>query len=223
MEHCLNVPPHPSIVAVRASGYTDRGHHWVATDRPPNPSLASSPDTIDHGTLIARARRLFQALVHLESHNIVHGDIGPSAIAIDPSTGEALLGRFGVATHDTSTGTARFPAPAEPEFASPERMAESALSSSADIYSLALTLYATFRACSAAEARMELVKETSPLPEFVRELFERLTSPAPRDRPKTARRALAELELVSTECEDETPQREASRSDAWRQRWPQRD
>ncbi len=219
MEHCLDLPAHPSIASVRAAGYTEDGHHWVAIDKPPMRSLATVQESVDCGTLMARARRLFEALAHLEAHGIVHGDIGPDAIAVDPGTGEALLGRYGPATHVTALGGVGFPAPLEPAFASRERTAGQPIDIRTDIYSLALTLYTTFRAGSADDALAELAAGTGPAPEGMIELFARMTARARDDRPRTAKRALAELELISAECEDDLPDEEASLSDGWRQRW----
>ena len=219
MEHCLEVPPHPSIATVRAAGYADNGDHWVAIDRPPMRSLATVREKVDATTLVARARRLFEALVHLETHGIVHGDIGPGVISVDAGSGEALIGGFGPGTHAASAGAEGLGAPLEPGFASPERLAGHPLSPRSDLYSLSLTLYACFRNLSTAQARLELLQASGPLPAGLRDLFARMASENPDERPSSARRALAELELVSAEVEDELPDEESSLSDHWRERW----
>lgn len=219
MEHCLEVPPHPSIATVRAAGYADNGDHWVAIDRPPMRSLATVQERVDALTLVSRARRLFEALVHLEGHGIVHADIGPGVISVDAGSGEALIGGFGPGTHAAASGGQGLMAPLEPSFASPERLAGQAVTPRSDLYSLALTLYACFRNLPTTEARTELQEGGGPLPAGLRDLLARMVSEEPAERPSSARRALAELELVSAEVEDELPDEESSLSDHWRERW----
>lgn len=219
MEHCLAVPAHPSIATVRASGYTENGDHWVAIDRPPMRSLATVVERIDGATFLARARRLFEALVHLEAHNIVHGDLGPSMISVDSGSGEALIGGFGPGTHATILAPPYLDPPLEPAFASPEREAGREVTVRSDLYSLALTLYVYLAHVSVDEAKQALRGGSARLPEGLRDLFARMTADDPRHRPKSAKRALAELELVSAELEEDLPDEETSTSDLWRMRW----
>ncbi|MEM6994593.1 MAG: hypothetical protein AAF721_29025 [Myxococcota bacterium] len=218
MEHCLDLPPHPSIAAVRAAGYTDLGAHWVAIDRPPMPSMAKAASDGDCAALLARARQLFAALAHLERHGIVHGDIGPDAIAVDVARGETVFRRFGPATHRQALGTATFCAPTEPEYASPERLRGGPLTARTDVYSLALTLMTWFHGCSAEALPQVRAAKGRDASDPIAELFSRMLSPVLGDRPRTARRALAELELASGECEGDFADDPMPMTDAWRSR-----
>jgi eukaryotic-like serine/threonine-protein kinase len=123
------------------------------------------------------AREMLEALAHIHGAGILHRDVKPGNIIVEPD-GTARLIDFGIAqpldaTAMTRTGLIL----ATERFAAPEVMEGRPASERSDLYSLGVVLRSCQGNCSRA----------------LGELVERLTEKDPTDRPASASQALARL------------------------------
>jgi serine/threonine protein kinase len=162
------------------------------------------------------ARELLEALVHIHAAGILHRDVKPANVIIEPG-GTAKLIDFGIAlprdaTALTSTGLVL----GTERYAAPEVMEGQPATERSDLYSCGVVL----RACADG---------ASP---DLRMLVEWLTSRDSRERPRSAREALARLERGEAPVEQPTRTFEptqafeptfagdaARRETSWRGRW----
>lgn len=162
------------------------------------------------------ARELLEALVHIHAAGILHRDVKPANVIIEPG-GTTKLIDFGIAlprdaTALTSTGLVL----GTERYAAPEVMEGQAATERSDLYSCGVVL----RACADG---------ASP---DLRELVGWLTSRDSRDRPRSARDALSRLEREEAPVEQPTRTFEptqafeptfsgspARREPSWRGRW----
>jgi serine/threonine protein kinase len=141
----------------------------------------------DLGTLIEReagvdrdrlARELLGAVAHIHAAGIVHRDVKPHNIVVEP-TGSAKLIDFGIAVpRDATSLTQTGLVLATRRYAAPEVMEGRPATERSDLYSCGVVL----RACP---GRGSAALET---------LVTRLTDADPRARPHSARQALEDLE-----------------------------
>lgn len=83
---------------------------------------------------------ILNGLHHIHTLGLVHGDIKPDNILISDS-GHAVVSDFGLAQYlIPETGTAEFPVMYQPHWA-PEYLQSTSLTSKADVYQAALTIY----------------------------------------------------------------------------------
>lgn len=134
------------------------------------------------------ARELLEALVHIHAAGILHRDVKPANVIVEPG-GTAKLIDFGIAlprdaTALTSTGLVL----GTERYAAPEVMEGEPATERSDLYSCGVVL----RACADG---------ASP---DLRLLVEWLTSRDPRERPRSAREALARLERDAAPVEQST-------------------
>jgi len=140
------------------------------------------------------AREMLDALAHIHDVGILHRDVKPANIVLDPE-GTAKLIDFGIAlppdaTALTSTGLVL----GTERYAAPEVMEGHAASERSDLYSLGVVL----RACHGERSG------------DLDDLVEWLTEPDPRNRPASAREALSRLDRVDQEPEAPTQVYEAT-------------
>lgn len=168
---------HPNLVGVY--DFSDEGERpYLVMQFVPGEDLARRLErggTVDGDKL---ARELLDALAHIHDVGILHRDVKPANIVLEPE-GTAKLIDFGIAlpldaTSLTSTGLVL----GTERYAAPEVMEGHAASERSDLYSLGVVL----RACRG---------ERSPA---LDDLVEWLTGPDPRNRPASARQALARLD-----------------------------
>jgi serine/threonine protein kinase len=124
------------------------------------------------------ARELLEALAHIHAAGILHRDVKPANVIVEPG-GTAKLIDFGIAlprdaTALTSTGLVL----GTERYAAPEVMAGEPATERSDLYSCGIVL----RACADG------------ISSDLRVLVEWLASDNPRERPRSAREALARLE-----------------------------
>ena len=134
------------------------------------------------------ARELLEALAHIHAAGILHRDVKPANVIIEPG-GTAKLIDFGIAlprdaTALTSTGLVL----GTERYAAPEVMEGQAATERSDLYSCGVVL----RACADG---------ASP---DLRRLVEWLTSRDSRERPRSARDALSRLEREEAPVEQPT-------------------
>lgn len=167
---------HPNLVGVY--DYSEEGERpYLVMQFVPGEDLASRlarGEAIDCDRL---ARELLAALAHIHAAGILHRDVKPANVILEPD-GTAKLIDFGIAlprdaTALTSTGLVL----GTERYAAPEVMEGRAATERSDLYSCGVVLRACEGRCS------------PPL----RSLIDWLTSPDPGARPASARQALARL------------------------------
>ncbi len=91
------LPPHPGIVAVHASG-TDAGRMWCAMELveggPLTDRLRQGP--LEPTEVVALAAAIARALDHAHTHGVIHRDLKPDNVVIDPAGAPHLID-FGLA------------------------------------------------------------------------------------------------------------------------------
>jgi serine/threonine protein kinase len=142
------------------------------------------------------ARELLEALAHIHEAGILHRDVKPANVILEPG-GTAKLIDFGIAlprdaTALTSTGLVL----GTERYAAPEVMEGRPATERSDLYSCGVVL----RACADRAA-----------PDL-RVLVEWLASRNPQERPRSAREALARLERDGTPVEETTQVFEPTRT-----------
>ncbi|HET8956753.1 MAG TPA: serine/threonine-protein kinase [Solirubrobacterales bacterium] len=178
---------HPNLVGVY--DFSEEGERpYLVMQFVPGESLAARlerGEEVDRGKL---ARELLQALDHIHRAGILHRDVKPGNVILEPD-GTAKLIDFGIAlardaTSLTSTGLVL----GTERYAAPEVMEGHAASERSDLYSLGVVL----RACPGTA------------PAGFDGLVEWLADPDPRNRPASARQALARLEQADRVSEEPT-------------------
>lgn len=142
------------------------------------------------------ARELLAALAHIHAAGILHRDVKPANVIIEPG-GTAKLIDFGIAlprdaTALTSTGLVL----GTERYAAPEVMEGQPATERSDLYSCGVVL----RACADG------------VPPDLRVLVEWLASRNPQERPRSAREALARLERGDPAVEQPTEAFEPTRA-----------
>lgn len=173
---------HPNLVGVY--DFSEEGERpYLVMQFVPGEDLASRlarGETIDCERL---ARELLEALAHIHAAGILHRDVKPANVIVEPD-GTAKLIDFGIAlprdaTALTSTGLVL----GTERYAAPEVMEGRAASERSDLYSCGVVL----RGCAGRR---------SPALESV---VEWMTSADPAARPASARQALARLDPAGTQ------------------------
>jgi eukaryotic-like serine/threonine-protein kinase len=178
---------HPNLVGVY--DFSEEGERpYLVMQFVPGESLAALLERGEEVDCDKLAREMLDALVHIHGAGILHRDVKPGNIVVEPD-GTAKLIDFGIArpldaTAMTRTGLIM----ATERFAAPEVMEGRPASARSDLYSLGVVLRACGGHCSRALGA--LVGE--------------LTEEDPAARPSSARQALARLERAEPELEQPT-------------------
>ncbi len=138
---------HTHIVPIFAVGQSE-GVHWYAMQRingqPLNSLLKTNPGGVNVDEVARIGIEAADALAHAHHHGVVHRDIKPGNLLIEP-TGHVWLTDFGLARRDVdATATVTGAMLGTPRDMSPEQVFTSAaanLDHRSDIYSLGATLY----------------------------------------------------------------------------------
>jgi hypothetical protein len=133
---------HPAIPALRDHG-EEEGRAWVVMERRAGERLDRLRGALSAETLRVALRGWLGALVHLGEQGVLHRDLHPRNLLVDPLDGRASLLDFGLCALDGGgtpgeVGSAAWRAPEV------SALAESALSwvdARADLYALGVTLY----------------------------------------------------------------------------------
>jgi eukaryotic-like serine/threonine-protein kinase len=178
---------HPNLVGVY--DFSEEGERpYLVMQFVPGDSLAALLERGEEVDCDKLAREMLDALVHIHGAGILHRDVKPGNIVVEPG-GTARLIDFGIArpldaTAMTRTGLIM----ATERFAAPEVMEGRPASERSDLYSLGVVLRACGGSCSRALGT----------------LVEQLTEKDPAARPSSARQALARLERAEPGLEQPT-------------------
>jgi len=178
---------HPGLAGVY--DFSEEGERpYLVMQLVPGENLAERlerGEAVDRGKL---ARELLEALDHIHRAGILHRDVKPGNVILEPD-GTAKLIDFGIAQPRDATALTRTGLVLGTErYAAPEVMEGQPASERSDLYSLGVVL----RACPGGG------------PRAVDELVEWLTAREPERRPASARQALAWLERADRELEEPT-------------------
>ena len=178
---------HPNLVGVY--DFSEEGERpYLVMQFVPGESLAALLERGEEVDCDKLAREMLDALVHIHGAGILHRDVKPGNIVVEPD-GTAKLIDFGIArpldaTAMTRTGLIM----ATERFAAPEVMEGRPASERSDLYSLGVVLRACGGSCSRALGA----------------LVEQLTEKDPAARPSSARQALVRLERAEPGLEQPT-------------------
>src|SRR3954447_9014895 len=178
---------HPNLVGVY--DFSEEGERpYLVMQFVPGENLAAR---LERGVGVDRerlARELLDAVAHIHAAGILHRDIKPGNIVVEPD-GTAKLIDFGIAQPRDATALTKTGLILGTErFAAPEVMEGKAATEQSDLYSCGVVL----RACGGS---------TSP---ELDGLIEWLAEADPRARPSSARQALARLEREQPALEQPT-------------------
>mgnify|MGYP001248208939 CR=1 FL=1 len=217
-ELCVGLPEHPAVLTTLASGWTEDGFHWLATEKPPSSTLPDNPGPIPPDLFARWGRRLLEALVFLEENEVVHASIRPQAILLEPRTDEIVLGGFSDRTQLLQLGAVAVASPSDDPYASPEQIAGGRVDLGTDMFSLGLLLYVLATGLDPAAARRELHRgeATGRIPDALFELLSRMAASERGNRVASAKRARAEFELAASELEALDPRPDERVTQRWR-------
>lgn len=178
---------HPGLAGVY--DFSEEGERpYLVMQLVPGETLAARlerGEAVDRGRL---ARELLEALDHIHRAGILHRDVKPGNVILEPD-GRAKLIDFGIAQPLDATALTRTGLVLGTErYAAPEVMEGRAASERSDLYSLGVVL----RSCPGTG------------PPDLDDLVAWLTATDPRERPASARQALARLERAAREPEEPT-------------------
>jgi len=178
---------HPNLVGVY--DFSEEGERpYLVMQFVPGESLAAR---LERGAEVDRerlARELLEAVAHIHAAGILHRDIKPGNIVVEPD-GTAKLIDFGIAQPRDATALTKTGLILGTErFAAPEVMEGEAATEQSDLYSCGVVL----RACD------------GPSSPVLDGLIEWLTEADPRARPRSARQALARLQREQPALEQPT-------------------
>lgn len=135
---------HPNIARLLDAGTTESGRPYLVLEYVPGEPIDRY---CERQALTIRARlRLFidvlAAVAHAQEHLIVHRDIKPSNVLVT-DTGVVKLLDFGIAKllEDTDAAGANAMTALTPEYAAPEQLTNSGLTTATDVYALGTLLY----------------------------------------------------------------------------------
>ena len=141
------------------------------------------------------AERILNALKYLHYNGIIHGDLKPKNIIVQPSSHEVVLVDFGLAAvrpDDTAASLGY-----TPHFGSPESKKGLPLIPESDFYSLAATMLFAFSNDLEAVARRRV---PSDLPDPLCDLLRRLLQTNPLDRPNWSTETLDDTLIAARQA-----------------------
>jgi eukaryotic-like serine/threonine-protein kinase len=142
---------HPNIVRLVDAGETDGGQPWFAMEYVEGTPIDTwcREQRLSLDQRLTLVREMCNTLQHAHNHLLVHRDIKPGNIFVTRD-GVLKLLDFGIAkllrpeflpTIDGDIPTAVWERPLTPDYASPEQLTGSPITTAADIYSLGIVMY----------------------------------------------------------------------------------
>lgn len=193
---------HPNIVRIHEVGETN-GHPFLSMDLVEGESVRTSD--LPPKAIAALMAKVARAVQHAHERGVLHRDIKPGNILIDPA-GEPHLTDFGLAKILDQGGplTASGDAPGTPSYMSPEQVQGHEVGCAADIYGLGAVLYTLltgrppFQGNTSLETFRLIVEQPVKRPESVDPKLEiiclKCLEKDPRQRYATAEALAADLE-----------------------------
>lgn len=135
---------HPDILQVRELGVGADGDAWIVMElvRGHDLSLHVQPGRLlPVGQALRVCIRLARALNHAHQHGIVHRDVKPANIRIDPATDTVKIMDFGIARVADGSRTRTGLVLGTPSYMAPEQLAGQPVDGRSDLYSLGVVLY----------------------------------------------------------------------------------
>ncbi|TMK57709.1 MAG: serine/threonine protein kinase [Actinobacteria bacterium] len=178
---------HPNLVGVY--DFSEEGERpYLVMQFVPGENLAAHLERGADVDCEQLARELLEAVAHIHAAGILHRDIKPGNIVIEPG-GTARLIDFGIAQPRDATAMTKTGLILGTErFAAPEVMEGNAATEQSDLYSCGVVL----RSCEGPHSRA------------LDDVIEWLTADDPNQRPSSARQALARLERAEPMLEEPT-------------------
>ncbi|RME82495.1 MAG: serine/threonine protein kinase, partial [Planctomycetota bacterium] len=132
---------HPHVVGIYDFGETD-SNLFIAFQFVEGRSLEeiTREEKIPLPTLLKYIRQIAEGLQEAHNHGIIHRDVKPANILINPN-GQAVLTDFGIAHVDDSDLTSSGKNLGTPLYMAPETLEGKPVDARSDIYSLGVTLY----------------------------------------------------------------------------------
>ncbi|WP_169732401.1 serine/threonine-protein kinase [Haloglycomyces albus] len=136
------VSQHPCIIPIYSAGVANGGHPYVIMELCPTNAAQAlrTVGPLDPSAVLKLGIRVADALVEIHSQGLVHGDVKPANILVNENR-EALLTDLGFATDNPDGSTGPVSVTATPAFAAREVFEHGQITSAADVYSLAASLY----------------------------------------------------------------------------------
>lgn len=134
---------HPDIVTVLDAG-EDHGHAFIAMEYLAGHDLSrhALPDRgLPVPVVLRTMARVAAALAYAHAQGVVHRDMKPANVMLDPATGSVKVTDFGIAHIADACRTRTGLVLGTPSFMSPEQMTGGRLDGRADLYALGVMLY----------------------------------------------------------------------------------
>jgi serine/threonine-protein kinase len=132
---------HPNIARLLQVGITDDGTPWLAMEYVEGRPFAAHVATLPVGDRLRMVIRLLHAVDYAHRQLVVHRDIKPGNILVDPR-GEPRLLDFGIAKRlDEAGATQTQFQPRTPAYAAPEQVLGEPISVATDVYAMGVLLY----------------------------------------------------------------------------------
>ena len=207
---------HDAIVRYYDNQRTDDGHVYLVMDYVDGPGLDRKlkDGGMSAEDLLIVARRVAEGLVAAHRKNIVHRDLSPDNIILrDGDPNDAVIIDFGIAK-DTNPGAETIVGnefAGKYAYAAPEQLSGQT-DARADIYALGALLLSTFRGKkpNIGNNLMDVVKikaqplDTNGVPEPLKSLIDRMTTPDRAHRLQTAQAVLDALAPADAPDDDRT-------------------
>ncbi len=206
---------HPGIVAILDCG-EEQGLAWIAMEHLPGHDLTrhvTPANLLPVTEVLGLVRQVAEALAYAHAQGVMHRDVKPANVLLDPGTGVVKLTDFGIARIADSIRTRTGMVLGTPSYMSPEQIAGQQADGRSDLYALGVMLFQLLCARLPHEAhslgallnqianqRAPDVRELRPdLPEALANLVARALEKQPALRPADGRQFALELRTVTSD------------------------
>ena len=181
---------HHSLPVMRDLLRLDDGSLALVQSYIPGPTLEqiiTKGGKMDPETVAWIAERVLNVLMYLHFHGVVHGDIKPQNIIVQPESHQIVVVDFGLSM--VKPGRTSDPKGYTPVFSPPEQLDGSPLVPESDLYSLGMTMLFALSGSASAAERLEVPRD---VPEQLCAFIKRLLVRSVRQRPNWQKEKLCE-------------------------------